>query len=924
MTDHWLQDELPGSNLGKTSLHAPENWAQARAQRIADKFLAQGGVEDELQRLNRSLHTHLACDKVLVRVTNEDELLHDVCRVIVQVAQHRLAWVGFADHDDENAVRVGARFGADEGFLDHAETPWSDGMCGQGPSGTAIRTGTVQVVQDVAQDPRTAPWCKAALQHGYASCVALPLMDKSSAFGVLTVYAEEPAVFDAHEVELLADLAGDLAYGIRALRVRGERDQALKELELAAKVFETSKDGIVITDADRNILAVNRSFTAITGYTREEALGQNPRFIQSNRHDVSFYNTLWASLNTTDLWAGEILNRRKDGEIFPSYQSIYSIRDDQGRLTHYMGILADITERKASEERIRYLTQYDALTGLANREWITDRLDQAIVHAQRHQREVAAILLDLDEFKLVNDSLGHVVGDTLLKEIASRLTEFVRAGDTAARVGGDKFMVLLADMASDGDAAALARDLLQVIAAPILLADQKIVVTASLGIALYPKDGATSASLMRHADVAMYRAKELGRHGFQFFAPELNARMQERLDMESGLRRAIEHHEFILYFQPQVEIHRCQIVGAEALIRWNHPTKGIVSPSEFIALAEETGLIVPIGAWVIQTACQQLKKWHAQGFDDLCIAVNLSARQFVQDDLVALVRDALQAHGVPAQYLELEITESAVMQDPQRATDILRDLKQIGVRIALDDFGTGYSSLNYLKRVPIDVVKIDQSFVRDIASDADDMAITRAVIALAHSLKHHVVAEGVETPAQFEVLRRHRCDQIQGYLFSRPIPPDEFARLLTTGVPLPLSIMDPEEEQLRTLLLVDDEENVLSAFKRLFRRDGYRILTASCAAQAFDLLAMHAVQVIISDQRMPIFDGAEFLSRVKEMYPETVRLVLSGYAEINAVTNAVNQGGIYKFLTKPWDDAQLQDHVRDAFMFHANTRAVAE
>jgi diguanylate cyclase (GGDEF)-like protein/PAS domain S-box-containing protein len=671
-------------------------------------------------------------------------------------------------------------------------------------------------------------------------------------------------------------------------------------------------------------LAVNRSFTTITGYSREEALGQNPRLIKSNHHDVSFYNTLWTSLNQTGTWSGEILNRRKDGEVFPSYQSIYATRDGQGHLTHYMGILADITERKASEERIRYLTQYDALTGLANREAITDRLDQAIIHAQRHEREVAAIQIDLDEFKLVNDSLGHVIGDTLLKEIARRLTDFIRAGDTSARVGGDKFMVLLADMASDRDAATLSRELLQVIAAPILLEDQKIVVTASLGIALYPKDGATSASLMRHADIAMYRAKELGRHGFQFFAPELNARMQERLDLESALRCAIENQEFVLYFQPQVEIHRCQIVGAEALIRWNHPTKGVVSPSEFIALAEETGLIVPIGAWVIQTACHQLQKWHAQRLDDLCIAVNLSARQFVQEGLVTLVRDALKSNGVSPQYLELEITESAVMQDPQRAMDILRELKQIGVRIALDDFGTGYSSLNYLKRFPIDVVKIDQSFVRDISSDAQDMAITRAVIAMAHSLKHQLIAEGVETPAQFKVLRRHRCDQIQGYLFSRPLPPDEFFRLLETGIALPPSVVSSEENQMPTLLLVDDEECVLSAFKRLFRRDGYRVLTATSAAQAFKLLAMHTVQVIISDHRMPILDGTEFLSRVKGMYPNTVRLVLSGYTEINAVTNTVNQGGIYKFLTKPWDDVQLQEHVRDAFMFHANTRAVAE
>lgn len=908
-----LHLELRNQNL------ALEARVQERTRQLEEEIAEREQAEAALQRLNRALRTISRCNEVLVHAGEESQLLQDMCQTIVEIGEYRLAWVGYAEHDEAKSVRIVGCFGSDDGFLEQARVTWADEARGWGPTGTAIRTGTVQANQDFATNPYMALWREEALKRGYAASIALPLTDHTGTFGALAIYAAVADAFDAGEIALLTELASDLAYGIGALRVRAERDRALKDLQLAAKVFEESKEGIMITDPDRNILAANRSFTAITGYSEAEVLGRNPRVLKSDRHDPGFYDDMWASINQTGHWMGEVWDRRQDGEVFPAIQSISAIRDEQGVLTHYLSIMADITHRKESEERIRYLTQHDALTGLANRSLLHDRLEQAIIHARRSERRVAAILLDVDRLKLINDSLGHAAGDQVLREIGRRLADSIRPGDTVARVAGDEFMVVLADVVSENDVASWARRLLGVVAAPMPADGQEVVVTASLGVALFPKDGESAELLLKNADAAMYRAKELGRNSVQFYAPEMNARMLERLELESALRRALERQEFILHYQPKVELINGQVVGAEALIRWRHPFLGMVSPADFIPLAEETGLIVPIGVWVIEAACRQLKAWLAAGLSDIRISVNLSARQFQQDDLIDVLTRVLHENEVQANQLELEVTESAVMQDPDRTIAILRRLKSLGLRISLDDFGTGYSSLSYLKRFPIDTLKIDQSFVRDITVDSDDMAIACSVISLAHSLKHYVVAEGVETEAQLNVLRRNRCDQFQGYLFSHPLPADEFVQLVQSGKTLAgAGHMDMASK--RTLLLLDDEENILSSLRRLLRRDGYRILAANSAAEAFEMLALNDVQVIVSDQRMPKMSGTEFLSRVKEMYPETIRLVLSGYTDLQTIADAINHGAIYKFLTKPWEDDQLCEHIREAFLFYEAKR----
>lgn len=882
---------------------------------IFDVITERKQTELGLRQLNRSLRMISRCNEVLVRASDENELLQDMCRTIVETGRHPFAWVGYAEHDAAKSVRPMAHFGSNDGYLDRAAISWADVERGRGPTGTAIRTGTVQVNQNFAVTPQLALWRDDARQRGYGSSIALPLTGNSGVFGALSIYASEADAFDAPEVELLLELASDLAYGIAALRTRAEHDQALEDLQLAAKVFEDCKEGILITDAESRILAANRSFTAITGYREAEILGQTPSLIKSDRHDAAFFAEFWAAINETGHWMGEIWNRRKNGEVFPVLQSVSAVRDKRGTLTHYLAIQTDISSHKESEERIRFLTQHDSLTGLPNRTLLTDRLEQSIVHARRAERLVAVILIDIDRFKLINDSLGNAVGDTLLKQVADRLSDYVRPGDTVARPSGDQFMLILSDLALANDAASLARKILDIVAAPLSVNGQEVVVTASLGVALFPKDGETAAPLVQNADAAMCRAKELGGNSVQFYAPEMNARMLERFELESGMRRAIERQEFQLHYQPKAELTRGRCIGAEALIRWYHPTLGMISPAKFIPLAEDTGLIVPIGEWVIKTACAQLKSWQDGGFSDIVLSVNLSARQFQQENLLELVAQALQENGLQAEYLELELTESAVMQNPEQTINILRRLKALGVSISLDDFGTGYSSLNYLKRFPIDILKIDQSFVRDITSDPGDAAIACSVISLAHSLKHRVIAEGVETAAQLAFLRRHHCDQMQGYYFSRALPPAEFEQLLRSGKSLELGL-DGEGNQEHTLLLLDDEPGVLAALRRLLRRDGYQILIANSAAEAFELLAANEVQVIVSDQRMPTMSGTEFLSRVKEIYPDTIRMVLSGYTELQSITDAINRGAIYKFLTKPWNDDSLREQIREAFMFY--------
>lgn len=453
-------------------------------------------------------------------------------------------------------------------------------------------------------------------------------------------------------------------------------------------------------------------------------------------------------------------------------------------------VFLDINERTEFVARLAHQASHDELTGLANRHLFNDRIEQAIVYAKRAKRIVMVMLVDLDRFKLINDSLGHGVGDELLRVIANRLSASVRPGDTVARLGGDEFALVLSDMAAESDAAPIANKLIKRMSELTAIESHSLAVSASIGIALYPRDGETAPTLLKSSDMAMYRAKEAGRNGFQFYTHDMNAHLATRIELETALRCALERQEMMLYYQPKVELQQGRIIGAEALIRWRHPVLGMVSPADFIPLAEETGLILPIGTWVIETACRQIREWLDAGIPVVPVAVNLSARQFQHEKLSELISGILSLNEIDVKYLAIEITESVMMQNPERAAETLNELKRIGIAISMDDFGTGYSSLNYLKRFPIDTVKIDQSFIRSVASDPQDEAIVNAIIILAHILKIDVIAEGVETEEQLNFLCRHDCDAIQGYLFSPAVPHDEFSALLHAGKSLFLGKAD--------------------------------------------------------------------------------------------------------------------------------------
>ncbi len=549
------------------------------------------------------------------------------------------------------------------------------------------------------------------------------------------------------------------------------------ELKRAALVFETSQELILLTDAECRIISVNQVFEEMTGYTPEEVLGKNPRLLSSGRHTPEFYAAMWQAVNSQGKWQGEVWNRRKSGDVFPVWLTISAYRDAQGEVLNYVGVSSDISERVAAQERIRQLAYFDSLTNLPNRRLLQDRAEQALASAEREGKQVALLFVDLDHFKTINDSLGHSAGDKLLGEVAQRLQSCVRRMDTVARLGGDEFVVLLTDVTIEG-ATEVARKLIYRVARPYEIESHELSVTPSLGISVFPQDGRDFEALLKHADTAMYRAKESGRNAYQFFASEMNVAALERLTLENSLRQGIERGEFVLHYQPQIDLASGRIVGAEALVRWRHPQLGLVPPGKFIPVAEVSGLIVMIGEWVLGEACRQNCAWQQAGLPAISIAVNISAVQFrsgrIEDNVAAVLADT----GLAPELLELELTEGIVMVGANATVETLQRISDMGVKLAIDDFGTGYSSLSYLKRFPIDRLKIDQSFVRDIVTDTDDWAISSAIISMGHSLRLKVIAEGVEHVEQLEMLRRQGCDEVQGYYFSVPLPADDFAVLL--------------------------------------------------------------------------------------------------------------------------------------------------
>jgi diguanylate cyclase (GGDEF)-like protein/PAS domain S-box-containing protein len=706
------------------------------------------------------------------------------------------------------------------------------------------------------------------------------------------------------------------------------------ELQRFRSAMDATADAIVLIDTDTmSVVDASEGACRMLGYGRGQLLALEPGRLGLGGPELLAQRAAGARSAATgddaarapQLADGELL--RQDGSAVPV--EMYWQLQGAGEAAHrtLICVARDISERRQAEERMRHMAHYDSLTGLPNRTLFYQTAAEAIELAQDKEWRVVVLFIGLDRFRNINDSVGATMADQLLRDFSNRLVQCVRLRDTVGRMGGDEFALILTMTRDQQDAVLVANEVREALRAPFDLDGHQATLTASIGIAMFPDDANDPETLLKYANTAMERAKEAGRDGYRFFTAGMNVQVLARLDLEMALRRALERQELELHYQPKVNLTTGRVSGAEALLRWNRPGYGLVQPAEFVGVLEDTGLIVRTGSWIIEAACRQIAAWLRSAVGPVHVAVNVSSRQFVEGDLEGEVRQALARHQVPAELLELELTETALMSNAERTIKVLGALKELGVKVAIDDFGTGYSSLAYLQRFPIDKLKIDIAFVRNITTNPNDAAIALAIISMAHSLKLRVIAEGVESRPQLEYLRRNRCDEIQGYYFSRPLPAGELGQLMESGkslAPEANTVAEPPQ----TLLLVDDDANVLSALHRLFRRDGYRILTAVSPAEAFELLALYPVQVVVCDQRMPILSGTEFLSKVKEMYPDTIRIILSGYTGLEAVLDSINRGAIYRFYTKPWDDVQLRDNIRLAFhhywLMHGSGRRVGE
>lgn len=870
-------------------------------QDITDRIAA----EKTEKKLSRAFKLVSRCESVLVHADNELALLNEICRLVVEIGNYRMAWVGFALRDETKRVVPIAQMGYEDGYLENANITWDESKQGLGPAGTAIRDSVTVIIQDFQTNPNTKPWRESAIRRGYSSCIALPLFSNKQVLGTLTIYSADSFAFAKEEVELLEILANDISFGIQALRTRKEHEEALinlkaeveknvailrnssdgihifdydgnnieasdsfcsmlgytreeligmnvsqwdasmshdelisnirkqialkkreqfqtrhrrkdgtvfhveissfplelegkpvlfnssrditermqteQQLQIAATAFE-SQEGMMITDANNLILRVNNAFITITGYTPEEVIGKNPKILSSGRQDAFFYKSLWEKLNSTGYWYGELWNKRKNGEIFPEHMTITAVKNQDNITTNYVASIIDLTQRKADEDTINHLASFDHLTLLPNRRLLVERLQKALLSSSKSGQEGAILFIDLDNFKNLNDTLGHNQGDMLLKQVALRLLECVRGEDTVARLGGDEFVVMLENLSGYPIEAAtqikaVGEKILASLRENYKLGDHLYRCTPSIGATLFDGHFDEIDELFKQADIAMYQAKVAGRNSLRFFDSQMQNVIIARTSLEKDLQIALEHGQFQLHYQPQVD-NAGNILGAEALIRWLHPARGMVSPASFIPLAEETGFIVTIGNWVMDTACAQLKLWQQHpNTRNLDIAVNVSAKQFRQADFVTRVCDAVSRHEIDPTHLKLELTEGMLVENVEDVINTMSILRKIGIQFSLDDFGTGYSSLQYLKRLPLKQIKIDQSFVREIASDGSDRAIVQSIIAMTQSMGVSVIAEGVETKEQQKILLYLGCTNFQGYLFGKPMPVELFNQL---------------------------------------------------------------------------------------------------------------------------------------------------
>ncbi|HEY6094111.1 MAG TPA: EAL domain-containing protein [Gallionellaceae bacterium] len=718
-------------------------------------------------------------NQAIVRMERQDELFPLVCRIAVDFGGMRLAWVGQFDEGNQLIVPV-ARFGRRQDYLDRIRISASaDVPEGRGPTGTAFRENRHIVVNNYTSNAWTQPWHTRANHAGWASAAVFPIPRGGKPFAVLSVYHEEEEAFDSEAIALLDEISKDIAFALDNFDREVRRKAAEESMQLAYSVYGATSEGMLVTNSENLIVSVNPAFTRITGYSPEEVLGKDPKMLSSGRHSKEYYQLMWHALNVHGFWQGEIHNRRKDGEEYFEWLTINTIYGNDGKVRQRVALFMDISKQKQADALIRQHAYFDALTKLPNRRLFQDRLDQEIKKSHRTGLPFALLYVDLDRFKEVNDTLGHSVGDTLLIEAAERINKCVRESDTVARLGGDEFTIILTEIGDRGVTEGIANHITQSMMRPFHLGNETMYVSASIGIALYPADATDAENMLRCADQAMYAAKNAGRNRFSYFTSEMQDAALKRLRMLSDLRLALPRQQLHVYYQPIVELASGNITKAEALLRWKHPAQGLISPTEFIPLAEETNLINEIGDWVFMQSAQQAKLWRSKYAADFQISVNKSPVQFRSDETTfARWLEYLDKQELPGSSIVLEITEGLLMESRREIADRLLSFHRSGLQISLDDFGTGYSSLAYLKKFDIDFLKIDQSFVQNMTRGSDDLALCEAIIVMAHKLGIKVIAEGVETAEQRDLLASAGCDYGQGYYFSCPVPAAEFEKLL--------------------------------------------------------------------------------------------------------------------------------------------------
>ncbi len=751
----------------------------------------------------------------------------------------------------------------------------------------------------------TTPWwqaCELSRQR-LQQAVEGALRGEASRFDVRVATSSGALLAMDFSLLPLYDTEGQVAWLIPSARDVTEREQAQHQLQLTRHAVEQANDALLQVGPDGAFRDANAAACRLLGLSREQLLRLRVPDIDT-QVDMAHWPQRWHELCESGSLRFETSVRHQQGHEIPVDVSVSLVTSDSTSFAHVC--IDDIRERRAAERRIRQLLQFDELTGLPNRQLLFERLGTTL----QTTRHTAVLVLELDRFKRINDGLGPHIGDAVLREAAQRIAATVRSTDLVARRGGDEFVIVMP--APSAPPLHTAQALLDGIARPMVIEGHEVHITCSIGIATAPADGDRSDTLLRRANAALHQAKLLGRNQVSVYAGMPHEDDPERLALENALRHALRDDQLDLHYQPQVDLVHGRIVGVEALLRWQHPTLGRIAPDRFIPIAEETGLIVAIGDWVLRRAIEQAAAWQRAGLPPLRMAVNLSARQLLQPDLARRIEGLLAASGLDPRLFGVEVTESMLIAKFDQAVRHLQELRALGVEVSLDDFGTGYSSLSYLRRLPVDVVKIDRSLVPDVAAPAEDVSITRAIITMAHGLRMKVLAEGVESEGQAALLAANQCDQMQGYWFSAAMPAAEVAVMLQEGRQIDPALLGRRDQQ-RTLLLVDDEDNIVAALRRLLRAEGWRVLSACSAEQALQLLARHPIDVILSDQRMPGMTGVELLRRARQLYPDTIRLVLSGYTELQSITDAINEGAIYKFLAKPWDDDELRAHLREAF-----------